>query len=71
MSKTETPKPQGIAFGVARCENGTYQVIRVRFRGKQVLDWEVVRNDLTRADVRSAFHRPVAEFFWDDFDSKL
>jgi len=67
----KSPKRQGVAFGITIDEDGKYQLTRMKLNGKSAHSSEILRDDLTRYDIRHQFNKAIAEFFHDFETSKL
>lgn len=60
--KEEQPKPEGVAIGVVKLDNGRYQIVKVRSRGRQLLGWEVLTDDLVHLDVKMQLQIAMSRF---------
>lgn len=67
-----SPKPSGVSFGVTLDpETGEYAIVQIQTYGKQIRHFKVVRDGLTRYDIKLHLDRATKEF-WHEFEpSKL
>ena len=71
MEEYKKPKPKGVAFGVTIDDSGKYQLVRFKLNGKSAHSFEVVKDDLTRYDIKAQFEAQTRRFFHDFEETKL
>lgn len=60
--KDELPKPEGTSIGVVKRDDGRYQIVKIRSRGRQLLGWEVLVDDLVHLDVKMQLQIAMTRF---------
>lgn len=69
--KYKKPAPRGVAFGVTVDDDGHFQLVKFTVTGKSTHSHEVIRDDLTRYDIRHQFEAHIRRFFHDFDATKL
>lgn len=60
--KNDEPKPEGSSIGVVKVADDHYQIVKMRFRGRQLLGWDVLADNLVYMDVKLHLKIAMARF---------
>lgn len=62
MSTDKTPKPEGWAFGLMRDSEGNFTVVKLKLKGKQVQEYEIIHPETSRGDAKRQLKMEVQKF---------
>ncbi len=58
----KTPKPDGYSFGIMKTSTGEFIVVKMKLKGRQIQDYEVVHPETSRGDAKRQLKLEVQKF---------